>query len=126
MKYVAYLFFAASFAACVTPPEEPGTIFKITTAALWAQSQADSSRRLILAAQDKDFIHFAEKADVERIAKKFFKQEEDVIVLEVDSKKLVGRLVKEKNPGGQKEYFHLYDGWIPMDAIVSAQPFTQW
>jgi hypothetical protein len=37
----------------------------------------------------------------------------------VDASKLAGRLVKERNPGGTTEYYHLYEGSIPTSAVTS-------
>ncbi len=94
----------------------PARLYKITTPDLWAQSK--NGDRLILAELDKGaFIHLAEESDVERISKKFFPNEQQLIVLELDPKLLIGRLVFEKNPGGSQEYYHLYDGHIPIKAI---------
>lgn len=94
-------------------------LYKVITLDAWERSQ--SSDRVSLSDSDAAFIHFAEKEDVERIRKKFFPTEPTVVVLQIDSAQLPGRLEKEKNPGGQKEYYHLYEGFIPLSAIVSHQ-----
>lgn len=94
----------------------PAKLYKITTVDLWAQSK--NGDRLVLAELDKSgFIHLAEEQDVERISKKFFPNEKKLAVLELDPKLLVGRIVFETNPGGSQKYYHLYDGYIPIQAI---------
>ena len=66
---------------------------------------------------DESFIHLATKEQVPHVAEKFWKGL-DHAILKIDSKKLVGRLIFETNPGGTNKYFHLYKGSIPADAIV--------
>ena len=46
---------------------------------------------------------------------------EEVMIVELNADKFSGRLVKEKNPGGVTEYFHLYERKIPLDAVVSVK-----
>ena len=87
-------------------------LFKIVEQEAWV------GNKLKLASNDKSFIHFAEQDDVRRIAAKFFADCTKVLVLVVDTDKLVGSLVQECNPGGRRKYFHLYDGHIPKDAVM--------
>ncbi len=94
-------------------------LYKVITLHAWERTQA--SDRVSLSDSDTAFIHFSEKEDVERIRKKFFSTEPTVVILEVDASRLPGRMVKEKNPGGQKEYYHLYEGFLPRSAIASHQ-----
>lgn len=97
----------------------PTNLYKITTLDLWTASQGKES--LKLAPSDQAFIHLSEQHSVEKIIKKFFAGNKSVMVLIIDATRLKGQLVKEKNPGGTNEYYHLYDGCIPHDAIVRAQ-----
>ena len=94
-------------------------LYKITTQELWEKSRGSST--LLLSPADTPFIHLAEKEDVGKTIAKFFPEEEQVVVLTIDPAKLVGRLVKEGNPGGSKEYYHLYEGSIPMRAITAVE-----
>lgn len=91
-------------------------LYKITTEELWSASQEKG--RLALTAMDETFIHLAEADDVDRLIAKFFADMQSVIVLSLAPEKLEGRLVKERNPGGSKEYYHLYEGYIPLEAVV--------
>jgi len=98
-------------------------LYKIITEDAWARSQ--SSDRILLSDFDSTFVHFAEEEDVERIGKDFFPHDSSLVVLTVDPSLLPGRLVKEKNPGGKKEYYHLYDGYVPRSSVVSHRTLSQ-
>ncbi len=96
--------------------EQPEYLFKIMTTERWAISRQEN--KLILdSAADHDFIHLAEEGQVERIASKFFGAQ-TIVVLKIDPKRLPGQLVYESNPGGVSKYWHLYNGSIPMEAVV--------
>jgi len=97
-------------------PVWPQSLFKILTLAQWKEGQ--EKKILILGDQDETFIHLAEEHQVVKIAKKFFKDQSQVVIIELDRNKLVGRLIKERNPGGETKYFHLYDGHLPFNAII--------
>ncbi len=43
----------------------------------------------------------------------------------LDPTKFSGKLVKEKNPGGETEYFHLYEGKIPLTAVVAVNEWQE-
>lgn len=101
-------------------PEQDGTpeyLYKLLSPAAWQQSQG--SDRLVLGPDDTVFIHLAEAEQVDRIAKKFFSEHAQVVVIQLKTDDLPGRLVKEANPGGTTKYYHLYDGYLPFEAVVS-------
>lgn len=97
----------------------PQYLYKVISKKDWDDSQGEQS--LQLTPIDKEFIHLAEDGDVQRIINKFFADEPVVVVVKLDPAKFKGRLVKERNPGGTTEYFHLYEGSIPMEAVVDAR-----
>ena len=66
---------------------------------------------------DKEFFHLSTENQISHVVQKFWK-DQDYVILKLDSKKLIGRLVYEINPGGTTQYYHLYEGKIPLDAIV--------
>lgn len=66
---------------------------------------------------DKEFIHCCEYEQINRIIDKFW-QNIEVVILKLDSSKLVGDLIKESNPGGTTQYYHLYNGKIPISSVV--------
>jgi len=94
------------------PPEY---LYKITSKVQWRDSLLQN--KLINSSIDIDFIHLAKQDQVIHVAQKFWNHT-DYIVLKVCSKKLIGRLIYENNPGGSNKYYHLYDGYIPLDAVA--------
>ena len=96
-------------------PDQP--LYRITTKNLWERSRGT----LELSDIDSEFIHLAEGDDVDRIVKTYFSDEPYVVVLKIDPAVLTGQLVKEANPGGTKRYYHLYNGSIPMTAIIGME-----
>jgi uncharacterized protein (DUF952 family) len=99
-------------------------LYKIVSKREYEASQSEPNLRL--PPIDTTFIHLAMQDQVERVLGKFWPDRDDALVLTVDPAKLNGRLVKEKNPGGSAEYWHLYDGFIPRAAVVGAEPAKEW
>ena len=97
--------------------DTPTYLYKILTSASWEAGR--ESDRLALGPDDEAFIHLAQAHQVERIANKFFSEHTEVVVVQLRTDQLVGRLVKESNPGGTVKYYHLYDGFLPMKAVES-------
>lgn len=93
----------------------PDYLYKVLSKTAWEESQQGKS--LSLNADDTSFIHLSTGAQLPRITDKFFKGI-DYVILKVETKKMQGRLVFETNPGGENKYYHLYDGVIPLEAVV--------
>jgi uncharacterized protein (DUF952 family) len=108
----------ALLGACVGAVEQPEYLYKIVSPEEWEESQRQN--QVVKSAMDADFIHLATKEQVPRIAQKFWKGRE-YLVLKLKTKKLEGRLVLEANPGGENRYYHLYEGKIPLDAVENIE-----
>lgn len=93
----------------------PTYLYIILPKEAWKKSVQE--KVLLLGPENKQFIHLATDEQVPPIAEKFFKGI-DYVVLKIETKKMLGRLVYETNPGGSNKYFHLYEGSIPLEAIV--------
>jgi uncharacterized protein (DUF952 family) len=93
-------------------------LYKILSKELWLASKEKES--LLLPPFDESFIHFATEEQLERVCTKFWGDVSEYYILKIDSKKLKGNLVLEKNPGGTTHYYHLYKGKIPMCAVIEA------
>ena len=94
---------------------DPKYLYKIVSPEQWKETQLVGN--FIISNMDSLFIHLATKEQLEKILKKFWNNKEHVILkLLVD--KLDGDLVLENNPGGINKYYHLYEGNIPLNAIV--------
>jgi uncharacterized protein (DUF952 family) len=93
----------------------PEYLYRIVSTEQWEESLRQN--QVVNSSIDKDFIHLATEEQLARIAQKFWNNK-DHIILKLASKKLTGRLVYEANPGGTTLYYHLYDGNVPLDAII--------
>ena len=97
----------------------PQFLYKILSIENWQQSKRLPT--LELGPDDQAFIHLATEDQLERILEKYWKKEKTFVILRIDTKKLKGKLVFEANPGGANRYYHLYDGAIPLEAVVESR-----
>ena len=79
----------------------PKYLYKIVSPEEWQESRGKEFIKT--SSMDKDFVHLATKDQVPHIAQKFW-DKKDYIILKLDSKKLIGHLVYETNPGGATRY----------------------
>jgi uncharacterized protein (DUF952 family) len=93
----------------------PVYLYKIVSPENWSESLLRN--QFVPSSLDTDFIHLATVAQLPQIVQKFWRYK-DHIILKLLSNKLTGRLVYEANPGGTNKYYHLYEGSIPLEAIV--------
>lgn len=93
----------------------PKFLYLVLSKEEWNNSQG--IQQLKLSSHHDAFIHLATEQQVAKILEKFWPGKECVIV-KVDTNMLKGRLVFEKNPGGSNKYYHLYDGYIPQNAVI--------
>lgn len=97
----------------------PKYLYKILSIEDWKESQ--KSQKVKLPSEDSNFIHFSTEDQLDRILKKYWAHHQVYVILKVDTSKLPGKLVFESNPGGTTKYYHLYDGEIPMKAVVETE-----
>jgi len=120
MIFLAVAFiYGASLCAQSTELEAPPYLYKVLSVENWKKSQSQNS--VVLSQDDAAFIHFSTKEQLNRIIEKYWSQVPEYVILKVDTAQLPGRLVYEANPGGINKYYHLYDGFIPLKAIVEAK-----
>lgn len=103
---------------CMIQAEEPAPkyLYKVVSTEDWKASE----QSIKLAPADNDFIHFSREDQLDRIITKYWSDVPEFFVLKIDTEKLPGKLVFEANPGGTAKYYHLYDGSIPVDAVVES------
>ncbi len=92
----------------------PTYLYKVLSVDDWAKS----CRTVHLSSTDADFIHFSTEDQLDRIIEKYWAGASEYVVLKIETAKLPGKLVLEANPGGTNQYYHLYNGSIPLSAIV--------
>jgi uncharacterized protein (DUF952 family) len=91
-------------------------LYKVILKDLWKDSQGQAF--LDLPTFDRPYVHLATEEQVKKVIQKFFKDKSEILALKIDTNFLRGRLIKEINPGGTTEYYHYYDGDIPLRSIV--------
>lgn len=97
--------------------EIPEYLYKILSLEEWDKSLTQTS--LVLAKKiDKGFIHLATEDQLEKVLKKYWSNDPEYVILKVATKDLFGKLIYESNPGGTNKYYHLYEGSIPLHAVV--------
>lgn len=117
-----FLFAAFCFLPPVLHAEEqrtPHYLYKVISKENWAASQ--HAHYVQLSDDDSAFIHFSTEEQLPRITSKYWKDVPEYVVLKVDTARLPGNMVFEANPGGTSKYYHLYNGSIPMKAVVEAK-----
>lgn len=90
-------------------------LYKIVSPEEWQESLFKT--HVVASQLDKNFIHLATEDQVPHVVQKFW-HGKNHIILKLDLKKTTGRLVLETNPGGTTQYYHLYQGKIPLEAVV--------
>lgn len=94
----------------------PQFLYKVLSAEDWKASQDQEVLRLPSA--DDAFIHFSREDQLDRLIQKYWSNVSEFYVLKIDASKIPGDLVLEANPGGETKYYHLYNGAIPLNAVV--------
>ena len=95
----------------------PKFLYKIISPEQWQESLRKN--QVVTSPIDKDFIHLAKEEQVNQVVQKFWNHM-DHVILKLDTTRLKGRLIYETNPGGTTKYYHLYEGNIPLEAVVDA------
>lgn len=101
----------------------PLYLYKVLSDADWKRSQGSPSIKL--PAADEAFIHFSKEDQLDRLLTKYWADEAEYVILKIDTSKLKGNMAFESNPGSSSKYYHLYNGSIPMDAIVETKIVCQ-
>jgi len=101
------------------PISTPQFLYKIMSLRYWHASQ--SRNNVTLSAEDDAFIHFSTEDQLEKTIAKFWSQIPQYVILKIETGKLAGKWAFETNPGGTTQYYHLYNGFIPMKSIAEAK-----
>ncbi len=100
--------------------QKPDCLYKILS---YEHYQVTETRKenVVLSAADDAFIHFSTEEQLDKIICKYWSTSIPFVVLKIEADKLIGQLVYETNPGGSVKYYHLYNGFIPFEAIVESK-----
>jgi len=72
--------------------------------------------------KDEGFIHCSNENQVCKVANNLYKDEEDILLLYIDEKKLSSEVVYEDLYQLGEKYPHVY-GPINLDAVIKVEPF---
>lgn len=101
--------------------ERPVYLYKVLSLDDWAES----CKTIHLSSMDADFIHLSTEDQLDKIIEKYWGEASAYMLLKLETAKLSGNLVLEANPGGSNKYYHLYNGSIPLIAIVEAKVYRK-
>ncbi len=91
-------------------------IYHITGRAQWLNLQSTGGYEHPTL-QTEGFIHCSDRQQILGVANRYFKGQNDLIVLELDASKLKSKLVYENTSGGSEKFPHVY-GPINLDAVL--------
>ncbi len=97
----------------------PKYLYKILSYRNWQSTLG--TKVVVLSGNDDEFIHFSTEAQVDRIIEKYWGDASQYVMLKIDAQKLQGELKYEANSSGVNKYYHLYEGFIPIQAILEAK-----
>lgn len=90
-------------------------LYKIVSPEQWQNSQTQAT--IELTSFDDRFIHLAQEHQIEGVTQKFW-TDKPYLILTLESTQLIGNLVLESNRPGGDQYYHLYNGSIPLRAVI--------
>ncbi len=99
--------------------ESPKHLYKVLPFNLWQASEHKQS--VLLSSEDVPFIRFQKEDELGRLLHYWGTLNVPHVVLKIKASKLQGRLVFEAKLGSSTKQYHLYDGCIPMHAIVESK-----
>lgn len=95
--------------------ESMDVLYKVISPKTWEESLC--RLEVVPSEIDSQFIHLSTKRQLAHVIDKYWRGQE-YLVLKLATNKLVGRLAYEVNPGGTTRYYHLYEGSIPLEAVI--------
>lgn len=98
--------------------DTPEFLYKIISANDWADSQDEPT--LLLTEDEQPYINFVRQDQIDHVLDKEW-NDKAAVVLKIDTSALDGDLVYEPTQCGSEKYFNLYDGEVPLYAVVDVK-----
>jgi uncharacterized protein (DUF952 family) len=100
-------------------------IYHLALASDWERDQSHgySTSTLGRSLEDEGFVHCSFRDQVQQIADMVYRGRADVVLLEIDSARLVAEVRVENLDKGAESFPHIY-GPINRDAVVKVTPLT--
>lgn len=103
--------------------EAPKYLYKVLAYPLWQDSLG--KEQLILPPEESACVQFYTLEQLPRVLLKHWAMIPKYMVLKVDPTLLQGRFVVETNPKGTTKYYRLYDGTIPLKAVIESSMYVR-
>ena len=94
-------------------------LFSITTSHFRGEIRRSDVPR---AFEREGFVHCSHAHQVLATANRIFRGQTNLVLLEIDPRKLACRVVEENLEGGAELFPHIY-GFVPMTAVEKVHPF---
>ena len=95
-------------------------IYHVTTKHSWDKAQEQGAYEA-LSLFTEGFIHLSKKEQVAGVLERYYKGQQDLVLLHVDETKLDALLRYEMSPSVNEEFPHLF-GKINLDAVINVEP----
>ncbi len=99
--------------------ETPKHLYKVISLELWHASE--NKKSVVLSPEDAPFIRFQKEDELGRLLHYWGTLNVPHVVLKIKASKLEGKLVFEAKLGGSTKQYHLYNGCIPLNAIIESK-----
>ena len=96
-------------------------LYHITSADQWCKAQTTGEYQPTGFAREQ-FIHCSYRHQLLTVANRFYRGQNGLVILLIDSSKIKVGLIEENLEGGTELYPHLY-GVLPIDAVTKAIAF---
>jgi glutathione S-transferase len=104
--------------------DDPNLIFHLAIASEWMaalESGTPYSRSTLgQSVEEIGFMHCSTRRQVRGVADAFYRGRNDVMLLIIDVTKVDAEIRRENLDGGSEMFPHIY-GFLPLDAVVSAE-----
>ncbi len=100
--------------------DHPDIVYKIADKSAWAEARKEGVFTGAPVDIADGFIHFSTAGQVRETAQKHFAAVDGLLLIAVDAKQLLGKIVWEPSRGGAL-FPHLYDA-LSMDAVLWEKP----
>ena len=96
-------------------------LLHITSLAEWEEAKTFGEYKSQGFAQE-NFIHCSYRHQILTVANRFYRGQDELVILLIDSSKINDSVIEENLEGGTELYPHLY-GVLPIDAVSNAIAF---
>lgn len=93
-------------------------IFHICTSESW-KAQDNSKEYVHPSLENEKFIHCSEQHQLQGVLNRYFQNQQNLLLLEINTEKVIPNIIYEKAPNGDI-FPHIY-GPLNKDAIISIQ-----